>query len=432
MGTGTVLDSAQADVEVACAALKRLQTLDYWQIPELDLLAFASLVEGVARLTYAAQVRVAGEVDTRNTAALFGSSAPASLLRETLTISAADAKARLSAASMILPQITPTGMKTDPVLPELAAAMTQGLIGTEQIRTIVATIKAAPPDVDQGLLETAKHVLVDTGCTYEPQPFAGFAKMVALSLDPDGKLNDKDPSDRVELTIGTRNPDTGMTGFKGQLDDLGVEMLGQAINGYAKPQPVDGEPDHRTPKVRNGQALKEVLRRFLNLGDAPTHGGQRPHITLTMNYQDLRNRIGAAYLELGGVITAGEARLLACDADIIPAVLGSTSEILDVGRAQRLFTPAIRKAITLRDRGCTFPGCDRPPGCTDAHHVLSWLDGGISSYDNGCLLCRHHHTVIHQGNWHIQWATDGTPEFIPPEFVDPERKPRRNTMHHIP
>ena len=49
-----------------------------------------------------------------------------------------------------------------------------------------------------------------------------------------------------------------------------------------------------------------------------------------------------------------------------------------------------------------------------------------------CLLCRHHHTVIHQGNWHIRWATDGTPEFIPPEFVDPERKPRRNTMHHIP
>ena len=349
MGTGTVLDSAQADVAVACAALKRLQTLDYWQIPELDLLAFASAVEGVARLTYAAQVRVAGEIDTRNTAALFGSSAPASLLRETLTISAADAKARLSAASMTLPQITPTGMKTDPVLPELAAAMTRRVDRhrTDPHHRRHHQSRRHPTSIT-GLLETGEDTCWSTpGASYEPKPFAGFAKMVALSLDPDGKLNDKDPSDRVELTIGTRNPDTGMTGFKGQLDDLGVEMLGQAINGYAKPQPVDGEPDHRTPKVRNGQALKEVLRRFLNLGDAPTHGGQRPHITLTMNYQDLRDRIGAAYLELGGVITPGEARLLACDADIIPAVLGSTSEVLDVGRAQRLFTPAIRKAITL-------------------------------------------------------------------------------------
>src|SRR6478609_7629585 len=164
MGTGTVLDSAQADVEVACAALKRLQTLDYWQIPELDLLAFASLVEGVARLTYVAQVRVAGEVDTRNTSALFGSSTPASLLRETLTISAADAKTRLNAASMILPQIHPTGAKTDPVLPELAAAMNDGAIGTEQIRTVVSTIKNAAGHADPGMLEQAKKVLVDTGC----------------------------------------------------------------------------------------------------------------------------------------------------------------------------------------------------------------------------------------------------------------------------
>src|SRR6478752_1039015 len=139
MGEVTVLDSAQADVAIACAALKRLQALDYWQMPEQDLLAFASQVESAARLTYTAQVRVAGEIHTRNTSALFGSSTPASLLRETLTISAADAKTRLNAASMTLPQITPTGMKTDPVLPELAAAMTEGLIGTEQIRATAAT-----------------------------------------------------------------------------------------------------------------------------------------------------------------------------------------------------------------------------------------------------------------------------------------------------
>ena len=261
MAEGTALDSAQADVVVACAALNRLQAIDYWQIPEQDLMAFASMVEAATRLSYAAQVRVAGEIHTRNTSALFGSSSPASLLRESLTISAADAKARLSAASMILPQIQPSGIKTDPVLPDLASAMTDGAIGTEQIRTIVSTIKIATQHADPGMLEQAKKVLVATGMVLDPKPFATFAKAIAHALDLDGEP-DKDPADRVELTVGTRNPDTGLTKFKGQLDDVGAEHLNKAIEGLTKTSPdQDGVPDRRSPAVRRGQAFKEILTR---------------------------------------------------------------------------------------------------------------------------------------------------------------------------
>jgi hypothetical protein len=295
---------------------------------------------------------------------------------------------------------------------------------------VVATIKGAR-NPDPGMLEEAKKVLVAAGAVTEPKPFAAFAKSVAHALDLDGKPDD-DAADRVQLTIGTRNPDTGLTGFKGQLDDVGVELLGKAIEGLTNTTPgEDGAPDRRTPAVRRGHALKEVLTRYLNVGAAPTHGGERPHITLTMDYADLRNRIGAAYLELGGVISAGEVRLLACDADIIPMVMNGKSEVLDVGRAKRLFTAPIRKAITQRDRGCCFPGCDRPPAFTDAHHVLSWLDGGDSCYENGCLLCRFHHTEVHKGFWKINWGADGIPEFIPPPWVDPEQRPRRNTTHRV-
>ena len=428
----SVIDSAQAEVAIACAALKTLQIMDIWKIPELDLLALAQSVEGLTRLGYAAQVRLAGEIDTRHTAASFGSASTIALLRETLTISGPDARARVNTAKVVLPQVQPSGAVADPVLPDLATALSDGSIGIEQTRTIVATIKGLPTNVNPGLLAAAKVILVQTGTVTEPKPFAMFAKSVALSCDPDGKLNDKDPHDRVELSIGTRNPDTGMTGIRGQLDDLGVELLGKAIEGLSKPQPAhDGTPDPRSAAVRRGHALKDVLRRYLNLGDAPTHGGERPHITITVDYHDLLQRIGAAYLELGGAISAAQARTLACDAEIIPMVMGSASEVLDVGRANRLFTPAIRKAITQRDKGCTFPGCDRPPGWTEAHHVLHWLDGGISCYTNGCLLCGHHHRIIHQGHWQIRWAADGIPEFIPPTWVDPDQKPRRNNTHRI-
>ena len=141
MGMDTVLDSAQAEVTTACAALRDLQGLDFWKIPELDLLALAQSIEGLARLGYAAQVRVAGEVDTRHTAASFGSASTVALLRETLTISAPDARARVNTAKMVFPQTQPSGGVVDPVLPDLAAALADGSIGVEQTRIVVATIK---------------------------------------------------------------------------------------------------------------------------------------------------------------------------------------------------------------------------------------------------------------------------------------------------
>jgi uncharacterized protein DUF222 len=113
----------------------------------------------------------------------------------------------------------------------------------------------------------------------------------------------------------------------------------------------------------------EVLRRFLDVGFAPTQGGERPHVTVTMDIDALHGRLGTAMLDHGGPISAAHARMLACDAMIIPAVLGSASQVLDMGTAVRLFPNAIRRAITLRDRGCVFPGCDRPASWCDCHRV---------------------------------------------------------------
>lgn len=93
------------------------------------------------------------------------------------------------------------------------------------------------------------------------------------------------------------------------------------------------------------------------------------------------------------------ARRLACDATIIPALLNSSSQPLDIGHATRTIPNPIRHALTLRDGGCRFPGCDRPPAWTDAHHLTHWADGGPTSLTNLLLLCRHHHTTVHEGHW---------------------------------
>ena len=87
---------------------------------------------------------------------------------------------------------------------------------------------------------------------------------------------------------------------------------------------------------------------------------------------------------------------MACDAAIIPAVLGGRSELLDLGRTARLVTPKMFLALCLRDQGCTFPGCTRPPTWCDAHHCIHWCDGGPTDLTNMVLLCARHHTIVHQ------------------------------------
>ena len=161
-------------------------------------------------------------------------------------------------------------------------------------------------------------------------------------------------------------------------------------------------------------ALVELADRALRGGDLPTQGGEKPTLVLTLDYAKLAAEVGTGTLDTGEHLPASTVRRLACDAKIIPAVLGGPSQPLDLGRAQRTVTTALRRALVLRDAGCTFPGCDLPPGWCDAHHLLHWANGGPTDLLNLVLLCpRHHHTAHHQ-NWTIRIAGDGLPEFTPP------------------
>jgi hypothetical protein len=133
-----------------------------------------------------------------------------------------------------------------------------------------------------------------------------------------------------------------------------------------------------------------------------------------------------AVTETGTPISAAWARRLACDARVIPTVLGSDSEPLDIGRSTRTIPSGLRKALITRDRGCAFPGCRRPPRWADAHHIWHWADGGPTALDNLVLLCNHHHDVIHHTAWHVA-IENGRPVFTPPAWLDPLQRPRPPT-----
>ncbi|WGM21683.1 DUF222 domain-containing protein [Paenarthrobacter sp. OM7] len=140
--------------------------------------------------------------------------------------------------------------------------------------------------------------------------------------------------------------------------------------------------------------------------------------------------VGTGTATFTGPMHPNTIRKIACDADILPVLLGSDSRILDIGRTTRIFPPHIRKAITARDQGCAFPDCTMPAPWCEAHHTTYWSNGGTTSTDNGTLLCSHHHHLIHKEQWRIDIKT-GIPWFIPPPHIDPHQTPRRN-HHHTP
>ncbi|HEY3562569.1 MAG TPA: DUF222 domain-containing protein [Kribbella sp.] len=152
--------------------------------------------------------------------------------------------------------------------------------------------------------------------------------------------------------------------------------------------------------------------------------GAKANITVTIDLEDLKAATAGAVgrTVYGDGLSAATIRRLACDANIIPLVLGSNSEPLDVGRSERLVTRAMRRALNTRDRGCVV--CGAPPIMCDAHHLISWLDGGGTTIENLVLLCRRHHTDLHNGRWTIT-ITHGVVQVAHPSWADPP--PMRRT-----
>ncbi len=206
---------------------------------------------------------------------------------------------------------------------------------------------------------------------------------------------------------------------------------------WAPAGPSTTRPPVKTPGPhprRLADALVELARRALHAGDLPVTGGVRPHVTLTIDADKLAARVSAGLLDTGHALSVDTVRRFACDAAVTTMLVDRTGQPLDVGRAQRLFPAPIRRALTQRDRGCAFPGCTRPPAWADAHHIVFWADGGPTSLDNGVLLCEHHHRLIHTharrvDGWRIKGVPGRRPVFIPPESLDPKRRPRRNPVH---
>lgn len=212
-----------------------------------------------------------------------------------------------------------------------------------------------------------------------------------------------------------------------EIPTLHAEMLNKALHALTAPThqragtqapagtgdsaPGQSVPEHKaTRPERMGQGFCELLERF-PARRLPKAGGTSATVLVLLDDDNLLTGLGAAHLDTGVPISAGEARRLACSSRLIPVVyrtaIDGRSVVLDMGRRRRLHDEHQRIAFAVCDRGCTTVGCDRPAAWCHAHHDIPWSQGGPTSVAHGRLLCGFHHRKAHSPTYTITHRHDG-------------------------
>jgi hypothetical protein len=393
-----------------------------------DAVALADRISALLTVVRSAEAEIGSllaEIESRGVMELFGYRSVARLFEHLADVPKAAAETVVKRARAVNSGRNLDGSLVPAVAPATGTAARHGRLSTPMIDTIVGVLTQLPPEHRD---EAEQHLLSFAAEAGYKQVAALGARIVA-HLDPDGA--EPDPTEPATPTreLSLRRKRTGVWELNGRFDDETGMRASALFDTLAQRRSSDEGPDLRSPQERYGDAFSDAIDLALNTPDLPMQAGERAHVMIAVSLADLKSGIGRAILGDTGTMSAAEARIHACDCKLIPAVLGGKSEPLDLGRQRRLVPPGIRNALYLRDRGCAFPGCHRPPRHCQGHHIRHWADGGPTNLSNLVLMCAHHHRLLHRSGWQVRIAADGLPEFLPPVFLDRRRKPRRNNLH---
>ncbi|MDQ6523794.1 DUF222 domain-containing protein [Nocardioides sp. LHD-245] len=330
--------------------------------------------------------------------------------------------------------------------PLVAAAMRTGAVNAAQARVIAAAVDDLPEQLGPDLRADAEARLVDYAGEFGPADLRRLGRRILDVLAP--QIAEKEEAKRLEAeeaaardraTLTFRNLGDGRSRMSGVLPTSAIERLKGYLDAHTNParhtsdnddtdtdatdpeaDPGAGPAEDANPDVarspfhrRRAWAFMDLLE-LLDPDHLPEHGGDATAVTVTISLDQLRADLATAGLLTGEgeeTISATEARRLACQARIIPVVLDGRGRVLDLGRSARLFQPAQRTAIRLRDHHCRAEGCTIPARWCHLHHLDPWSSGGTTDLDLAVTLCGHHHQRIHDHRYTHQRLPDGDIRF---------------------
>jgi hypothetical protein len=414
-----------------------------WRLDDTQTTAAVDAAYRLATRFHALAIGLLGEADRRGLPTRAGAASTQAWLRHRQRIRPPAAKRDTTLATLIPPATTADRAAGDAGEVEgaaLGAALASGTVTVAQAGCVATALHELPADTTGPVRVAVEHALIQAAGTLDPAELTRLGHRVLERVDPDAADRvladrlDREDREARRLRTATRFADGhGSVHYRLRIPEADDAILWPVLDTLARPTPSTtptgpADPDPRTGRQRLADAFVEAFRRVSLAGGLPSNGGDRPRVVVTIPLAGLVTGLGAATnLDTGAQLSARTARRLACDAQLIPAVLDGAGQILDLGRARRSFEGPARLAVILRDQACIHPGCDRPARWCDVHHVIPWWAGGRTDQDNGVLLCGHHHKLYDDTTWGIRFAPDNIPEAIPPPWIDPHHHPIR---HH--
>ncbi|GAB3920982.1 hypothetical protein GCM10029976_007360 [Kribbella albertanoniae] len=389
-----------------------------------ELLTRLDTIQAAKALLRTDELQVLGRLEEMGAAGEMGARDTIELISERYRLDRADVRKDLTFTTALRKYPVVTAAMPDPADPTRAE-----VVRSDLAKIIVGTLEKAPSSTPVETLTVAEEQMVKMARVSNPRELAKFGQDVLTRLDTDGPEPAEDEAAAKEF-LRLRQTDGGVK-FTGFLAGASGEQLKTQIHQGSKPhKTIDGERDPRTQDQRQADAFKATMDAGAGNPDYPGV----PHITVTIDFNDLKAALAAAPAAFGGGtgdsssggavgelvfgdnLSAGAVRILACDAAVLPIVLGGDSQPLDVGREQRFVNRYIRRALNKRDKGCVV--CQAPPWMCHAHHLTHWANGGPTSLQNLALLCSAHHRAVHDGQWAISITAAGV-QVTRPTWADP-------------
>ena len=280
-------------------------------------------------------------------------------------------------------------------LPESHQAVVDGEIGFAHLVVMARTAEALHDRFDEKLL-------VEKAKENSPGKFFYICHHARHATDPK-RYADEQAEQVEQRRLKLSRWMDGSLLISGSIDPIGGAAVLNALQPLARKS---GPHDDRCLEQRNADALVELA----------SGGGSQAQLQVTSSLETLLGLAGApaGEMEFSLPISSKTVERLACDCSVTRILLDSDSMVIDVGRAKRTISGPARKALNIRDRGCTWPGCERPASRAAGHHIRHWIHGGTNEPNNLTLLCYRHHWMVHEGNWQIVRDDDGRMLTIPP------------------
>lgn len=397
------------------AAVEELATLDPSRLGDTDLAALITDLSRAESRVKALRLKVVAAADRSRTGQRSGATSTASW-----AAGLTHADPRASQRDVVL--ATQLGQ-----LPTTSDALTQGLISPEHASVIAAAAARLPARLDPGERDVVEKHLVTQAEQMCPERLRKVARRSLEAVEPDPTLVDADEEaqvrddeaaarEQVRLTLHDNSDGTVSGHFV--LPVLHGHLLRKILEAMTAPR--RGRLGASQAQVGDTQGLRTDWAHARGLAfvelieHLPTdhlHPRTAATLVVSIDLDSLTDRLKVAGLDTGESISAQEARRLACNAGIIPAVLGGASQSLDLGRLRRLFSESQRTALGLRHQSCAADGCERPFAWCELHHRVPWSRGGPTDLDHAVPLCHFHHQRIHDSGFHPQFLPDGSVRF---------------------